>query len=99
MHGLLRGNCAHVRLGRCNESSTFALFTYRSDADERKKRMQDLETLIIYGCEFLGSEYFSRLNSYLQHFRESKEPFGGLQLLLSADLFNVSDVICHICSM
>ncbi|CAG8746917.1 1002_t:CDS:2, partial [Cetraspora pellucida] len=60
--------------------------------DYHKKRLVNLEILIIDEISMISAETFDYIDSVLREIRKNKEPFGGVQLVLSGDFFQLRPV-------
>lgn len=61
---------------------------------ERRKLFQQLELLIIDEISMVRADVLDAIDAVLRHFRYKKhEPFGGVQLLLIGDMYQLPPVI------
>ena len=67
----------------------------RDDIERRKNRKQykELDVLIIDEISMVRADLFDAIDQFLQINRDSKVPFGGVQLLLFGDLFQLPPVV------
>jgi len=63
-----------------------------SNAWGRKELWRTTQVLIIDEVSMLGGQLFERLNYYAKAIRKSNKPFGGIQLILSGDFFQLPPV-------
>lgn len=56
------------------------------------KRLQSVQVLIIDEISMLSGKVLTGISNILKHFRKSQEAFGGLQVLLSGDFFQLPPV-------
>lgn len=71
-----------IGLGKGSEASMISKINSRS---YMKKRWRELEVLVVDEISMLSPELFDKLNKVAKVVRMSKEPFGGIQLILSGD--------------
>lgn len=66
----------------------------RRDAGRRKvwKKLRKLEVLIIDEISMVSSNTMSRLNSVLQHVMHKDRPFGGVQVVITGDFYQLPPV-------
>lgn len=57
-----------------------------------RKRLKELKVLIIDEVSMVSPELFITMDKILRAFRSSPEPFGGVQLVLSGDFFQLPPV-------
>jgi len=57
-----------------------------------QKRFSSLQVLIIDEVSMVSPEIFSAMDIILQSFKESIEPFGGVQVILSGDFFQLPPI-------
>jgi ATP-dependent DNA helicase PIF1 len=57
-----------------------------------KKRICDVDTLVIDEISMLGSDLLDKINYILQSIRWSSKPFGGVQMLFSGDFLQLEPV-------
>ena len=57
------------------------------------RKYQDLEVLFIDEVSMMGANYFDVLNYVCQNLRRNSKVFGGLQLVLSGDMMQLSPVL------
>ena len=57
-----------------------------------KDRLQDTAVLIIDEISMLHAKQFNLVNKVLKHIRRSEEPFGGMQLVVAGDFFQLPPV-------
>jgi len=57
-----------------------------------QKRFASLQVLIIDEVSMVSPEIFSAMDIILQSFKESIEPFGGVQVILSGDFFQLPPI-------
>lgn len=64
---------------------------------EQKKhlwdRYQETDVLIIDEVSMLSAEFISMLDRVARHMRRNEEPFGGMQVVLSGDFFQLPPVV------
>ena len=56
---------------------------------EAKQRIFECDILVIDECSLLGAMYMDMLNESLKIIRKNSKPFGGIQVLISADFFQL----------
>jgi hypothetical protein len=59
---------------------------------ELQKRFNTTKILIIDEISMLSADFFDNLNLICQHFKENNLPFGGLQIILCGDLFQLPPI-------
>lgn len=59
---------------------------------ELQKRFNSTKILIIDEVSMLSSIFFDNLNKVCKHMKESSEPFGGMQIILCGDLFQLPPI-------
>lgn len=70
----------------------------KADLDQISKnrqaisRIKDVQVLIIDEISMLSGKVLTGISDILKHFRHSREPFGGVQLILSGDFFQLPPV-------
>jgi ATP-dependent DNA helicase PIF1 len=57
-----------------------------------KKRWLAVKTLVIDEVSMLTGELFDKLNNLAKAIRKNQEPFGGIQLILSGDLYQLPPI-------
>ncbi len=63
-----------------------------SKKKELQKRFNQTKILIIDEISMLSASFFDNLNLICQHMKESELPFGGLQVILCGDLFQLPPI-------
>jgi hypothetical protein len=65
-----------------------SLYEIRQHAHGNKvwRRLNETKVLVIDEISMCESNFFERLNALLKEARESSEPFGGLQLVVTGDV-------------
>ena len=63
---------------------------------QTRKRLQQTEILAIDEISMLSSITFEKVDKLLRIVRDKKEPFGGIQLILFGDFFQLPPVDCSI---
>ncbi len=61
--------------------------------NERRKILRQLELLIIDEVSMVRCDTMDAIDTLLRHFRSSHEPFGGVQVLLIGDMYQLSPVV------
>ncbi|HRV76426.1 MAG TPA: AAA family ATPase, partial [Candidatus Saccharimonadales bacterium] len=56
------------------------------------KRFKSTKILIIDEVSMLSSSFFDNLNLVCKHMKESSQPFGGMQIILCGDLFQLPPI-------
>jgi ATP-dependent exoDNAse (exonuclease V) alpha subunit len=89
----LKGQTIHsfFHLG-IRESIDDGFIDYLLDKRYLRKRFDELQVLIIDEVSMISPEIFSAMDIILQSFKESIEPFGGVQVVLSGDFFQLPPV-------
>ena len=66
----------------------------KTKAKQKKKvgQLKDLEVLIIDEISMIDSGFFCKMGQYMKHIRESDEPFGGVQVILVGDFYQLAPV-------
>ena len=59
----------------------------------KRKLMKELELLIIDEVSMVRADMLDAINVILQHVRQNDEPFGGVQVLMIGDLFQLPPVV------
>lgn len=59
---------------------------------ELQKRFDQTKILIIDEVSMLSAGFFDNLNLICQHFKENNLPFGGIQIILCGDLFQLPPI-------
>lgn len=57
-----------------------------------RKRLEDVKVLIIDEISMLSRQNLENINTILQYFKVSWEPFGGIQVIFSGDFFQLPPV-------
>lgn len=73
-----------------NINDLFPHFKYRKD---KLKLLRELELLIIDEVSMLRADLLDVIDFALRHVRRSQQPFGGVQLLLIGDLYQLPPVV------
>lgn len=60
---------------------------------KNKERWLSCRTLIIDEVSMLSAELFDKLNFIAKHIRQDERPFGGIQLVLTGDFFQLPPVV------
>lgn len=60
---------------------------------ERRRVLYDLEVLVIDEISMVRADMLDAVDAVLRHYRYSQEPFGGVQVILIGDLFQLSPVV------
>lgn len=74
---------------RLSSSKIFSTFRYR---ENKKKIILNLELLIIDEISMVRSDTLDVINQILQVFRRNAKPFGGVQVVLIGDVFQLSPI-------
>ena len=74
---------------RLSSSKIFSTFRYR---ENKKKIILNLELLIIDEISMVRSDTLDVINQILQVFRKNTKPFGGVQVVLIGDVFQLSPI-------
>lgn len=64
-----------------------------SGDNESKKRWEQCSILIIDEISMLSRELFEKLEKIARHCKRNRKPFGGIQLILSGDFFQLKPVV------
>ena len=62
---------------------------------ENQERMRKMDCLIIDEISMLSQRSFEQVHHMLQCVRKNRECFGGIQLIVSGDFYQLSPVPCH----
>ena len=68
-----------------------ALYTEKK-SPQTVQKLKGLEILAIDELSMISSELFDKVSEYLSILRKNKEPFGGLQIILTGDFFQLPPV-------
>ena len=60
-------------------------------------KLRELQLLIIDEISMISSELLDKIYVYLQHVRRNKKPFGGIQVMLCGDMFQLPPVNGRYC--
>lgn len=63
-----------------------------AESKELKKRFSSTKVLIIDEVSMLSAIFFDNLNLVCKHMKQNKEPFGGIQIILCGDLFQLPPI-------
>ena len=63
------------------------------DKKKLQTRFKKLKVLIIDEISMVSPNIFSAMDKILQAFKENKEPFGGIQVVLSGDFFQLPPIL------
>lgn len=61
----------------------------------KRKLLQDLELLVIDEASMLRADTLDAIDAILKHYRRSREPFGGVQILFIGDLYQLPPVVTN----
>lgn len=70
------------------------LSQHRFNANKRKL-LQDLELLVIDEASMLRADTLDAIDVILKHYRRSRDPFGGVQVLFIGDLYQLPPVVTN----
>lgn len=94
---LIEGTTLHSWAGIGLGDDTAKKLTYKILSDKFKKdRWQNTDILIIDEVSMLNAYLFDKLEKIGRNVRGNNEPFGGLQLVLVGDFFQLPPVKCDI---
>jgi len=87
---LINGTTLHSFLGiGLGDMEVTQLYMHIKNKSYLLKRWKDLEILIIDEISMLSPKLFDKLEQLARVIRKNSKPFGGIQLLLSGDLFQL----------
>ncbi|CAB4414174.1 unnamed protein product [Rhizophagus irregularis] len=78
--------------GRFNVGITATTDIIENLSKGAKARWKKTEALVIDEVSMLNGNLFDKLNRIAQHFRRNEKPFGGLQLVLTGDFFQLPPI-------
>lgn len=87
--GITLHSFAGIGLGKGNEED---LFKHVRKNRKAKKRWNSIKVLIIDEVSMIDGELFAKLDYIARRVRNSKEPFGGIQLIASGDFYQLPPV-------
>ena len=74
------------------KTTAYNLFTKARKNSQLKKKLNELQILIIDEVSMISAELFDKISEYLSLMRGVKKPFGGLQLVLCGDMCQLPPV-------
>lgn len=88
---LIKGSTIHsfLKIGLANVS---AELLYNKLSAANKDRLKELKVLIIDEISMLDRTLFEKISEYLKLIKKDEAPFGGVQLILSGDMAQLSPV-------
>lgn len=91
---LIGGSTIHsfLGIGLGNKSAREIAYYIKYKREYIYNRLRKLDILIIDEISMMDSELFDLISDFLKIVRESVKPFGGLQLVLCGDLFQLPPV-------
>lgn len=87
--GITLHSFAGIGLGRGNEGE---LFKHVKKNKKAKRRWKTIKVLIIDEVSMIDGELFSKLDFIARNIRNSSEPFGGIQLIVCGDFYQLPPV-------
>jgi ATP-dependent DNA helicase PIF1 len=96
---LIGGKTIHSFLGvGLAKESAEQIFEYvRYKLSHIAKKLRELQVLIIDEISMLDIELFDKISEYLCYMRKNKNPFGGLQIVLTGDFCQLEPVSGDYC--
>jgi ATP-dependent DNA helicase PIF1 len=95
---LINGTTLHSCLGiGLGNGTKHELLVKIRNSRKLTKKWETLEMLIIDEISMLSSELFDKLNYLAKNIRNSKTPFGGIQLVLSGDFLQLPCINGNFC--
>lgn len=91
---LINGNTLHSFLG-IGDGSADLNFLYNRCLYKYKniyKRLNELDVLIIDEISMISEEIFTKISKYLSFIRSKVKPFGGIQMLICGDFYQLPPV-------
>ncbi|KAI7953360.1 hypothetical protein MJO28_005907 [Puccinia striiformis f. sp. tritici] len=90
---LIKGTTLHSfsGLGLANDTQDKLYFKIMAN-EFALKRWQSVDVLIIDEVSMIDGEFFDKLNQLAKRFRCNIDPFGGIQLILTGDFFQLPPV-------
>jgi ATP-dependent DNA helicase PIF1 len=82
---------AWAGIGLGNSDLVSTIRSVRSNV-HAKKRWLNVKTLVIDEVSMLTGDLFDKLNNLAKALRKNTEPFGGIQLILSGDLYQLPPI-------
>lgn len=70
-----------------------SLVTVQKIRKERKRLLQELELLVIDEISMVRADVLDAIDFTLRRMRKNQEPFGGIQLLVIGDLYQLAPVV------
>ena len=87
LHSFCRFGLAPCPQGRVNNGSDFVL------NDEEEELVRNIDMIIIDEVSMVRADVMDHISEKIRLIRDSKEPFGGVQLLLIGDLYQLPPVV------
>ncbi|KAM0721653.1 hypothetical protein Q7P37_002578 [Cladosporium fusiforme] len=103
---LLRGKTIHSYAGWTPHTSKLSLKEMLGNAGKKstwKRLTKETDVLILDEISMVERDTFSRLSAIMCAARESDEPFGGVQILVAGDFYQLPPVLpfqnCYLCGL
>ena len=94
----IKGKTLHSFLGiGIGNSSAIDLYMKAKKFKHLMDRLREIKLLVIDEISMISSELFDKVSEYLQIVRKCQVPFGGIQLVLCGDLFQLPPVNGDFC--
>jgi len=96
---LINGNTLHSFLGIGDGSDNLGNLYNRCRYKYKKIyiKLNELKVLIIDEISMISGELFTKIAKYLSFIRKDKRPFGGVQLLICGDFYQLPPVNANYC--
>ncbi|WAR54464.1 hypothetical protein PtB15_4B81 [Puccinia triticina] len=90
---LIKGTTLHsfAGLGLANEKVENLYYKIMKN-EYARKRWNAVDVLIIDEVSMIDGDYFDKLNQLAKRVRDTTEPFGGIQLILTGDFFQLPPI-------
>lgn len=94
----IKGKTLHSYLGiGLAKSSAIDLYMKAKKFSHLIEKLRDIRLLVIDEISMISSDLFDKVSEYLQLVRKCQAPFGGIQLVLCGDLFQLPPVNGDFC--
>jgi ATP-dependent DNA helicase PIF1 len=95
---LINGTTLHSFLGiGLGKDSVEYLISKILKNSKLKKKLSNLNILIIDEISMLNDELFTKISEIFKIIKKSTQPFGGIQIILVGDLFQLAPIECNYC--
>ena len=91
---LIGGTTLHsfLKVGLARGSALELAEKTKKKQKKKVEQLKNLEVLVVDEISMIDSAFFCKIGQYLKHIRSNDKPFGGLQVVLVGDFYQLSPV-------